>query len=95
MTVAKLYSMTAIAGKSDDMRAALTGLAEAVLALEGCTGVDLFQSASDAHRFQFVERWESVEAHAAAPFPKEAMAPLKPLLAGPPTADTYDVRLTR
>ena len=94
MTIVKLYAMTALEGKSDAMRSALGGLAAAVLGLDGCLGVDLLQSASDAHSFRFIEKWESAAAHAAAPFPKEAMTPLKSLLAGPPSVETYDIRLT-
>lgn len=87
MTIARQYGMIAVAGTADQMREVLIALAQAVRGLAGCLGVELLQSESDETRFQFIEKWESVEAHKAAPFPKEAMAALKPLLAGPPVSD--------
>lgn len=97
MAVARLYAMTAAEGKEDAMRDALASLADVVLKIDGCVGVELLQSASDATQFRFIEKWQSADAHGAAlaAFPKDAMNPLRAALAKPPEGDYFEYLLVR
>lgn len=55
---------------------------------EGCEAFDLFQRQDDPHKFMFIERWTSIEAHHANMVQNVAasghLAKLMPLLVGPP-----------
>jgi len=63
MTISRFYLMTAKEDHVGALHEALIGLAEKVRALPGCEGVEIGQEAEDPHRFHFVERWGSIEAH--------------------------------
>ena len=55
---------------------------------EGCESFDLFQRQDDPHKFMFLERWTSIEAHHANMAQNIVasghLAKMLPLLAGPP-----------
>lgn len=55
---------------------------------EGCEAFDLFQRQDDPHKFMFVERWTSIDAHHANMAQNVVasghLAKLLPLLVGPP-----------
>lgn len=55
---------------------------------EGCEVFDLFQRQDDPHKFMFIERWTSIEAHHANMAQNIVasghLAKLLPLLVGPP-----------
>ncbi len=86
MTVSRFYIMQAAEGQDEALSAALAALADGVLALPGCEGVDLMQDLADATRFVFIEKWQSVEAHknAGKLLPKALMAPVMGALQAPP-----------
>ncbi len=89
MTVARIYTLEAFAGREQNLRDALMGLAETILGLPGCGGVELLQDAAKPHRFIFIEKWLSFESHkaAAAMLPKDAFASVMQLLAGKPESN--------
>lgn len=86
--MADLRVIAVIPGKSgseDVMRAALTALAEATASHEGCTGYDLFESASAPGTFVTVESWRSqadLDAHLQTPDVATALAAADGHLAG-------------
>jgi heme oxygenase (mycobilin-producing) len=55
---------------------------------EGCEAFDLFQRQDDPHKFMFIERWTSIDAHhanmAANIVASGHLAKMLPLLVGPP-----------
>jgi quinol monooxygenase YgiN len=57
-------------------------------AAEGCESFELFQRQDDQHKFMFLERWTSIEAHHANMVQNIVasghLAKLLPLLVGPP-----------
>ncbi len=92
MTVARHYIMHAKAGEAAALQSALERLAEGVLALPGCEGVEMLRDIGKEDRFIFIEKWESVDAHKAggALLPKDLLAPLGSLLDGPPEGAYLD-----
>lgn len=86
MTVARHYIMTAKEGGSAQLETALSGLADAVRALPGSEGVELLRDAGNEHRFVFIEKWETIDAHkgAGSLLGKEALAPVMGAIDGPP-----------
>ena len=70
---------------ADAVREALTTLAEATRAEEGCRAYDLFESASAPGTFVTVERWTdqaALDAHMAQPHVAEAFAAADGALSG-------------
>ena len=55
---------------------------------DGCEAFDLFQRKDDPHKFMFMERWTSIDAHhanmAANIVASGHLAKMLPLLVGPP-----------
>ncbi len=92
MTIARLYEMTAVAGKEDELLASLTALAGLVRQIAECEGVVLMQDTERPTRFLFIESWRSIEAHKAAStqLPKEALKPVMAALAEPPAGRYLD-----
>jgi quinol monooxygenase YgiN len=92
MTVARFYVLEAPAGAEQRLLDALTGLAGAVRRLPGCNGVELLQDAARPHRFIFIEKWASMEAHkaTAAMLPKDALTPVMAALAGKPEISDFN-----
>ena len=62
---------------------------------EGCEAFDLFQRQDDPHKFMFIERWTSIEAHHANMAQNIVasghFATLMPLLVGPPDNGVINV----
>ncbi len=92
MTVARHYVMQAADGQSNALASALAALADNVIALPGCLGVELLQDQATAGRFIFIEKWESVEAHknAGKLLTKASMEPVMAALGEPPAAAYLD-----
>ena len=86
MTVARHYIMTAKQGGSAQLETALSNLADAVRKVPGSEGVELLRDAGDEHRFVFIEKWESIASHKGAGdhLAREALAPLRDAIDGPP-----------
>ncbi len=86
MTILRHYKMTAVAGRGDDLRAALDDLAEQVRPLPGCEGVRLYADPDDPLTWVFIEDWRSLDDHKAAgrALGKEAFAAVAAVLSGPP-----------
>ena len=55
---------------------------------DGCEAFDLFQRQDDPHKFMFIERWSSIDAHhanmAANIVASGHLAKMLPMLVGPP-----------
>ena len=85
MTTARHYFATAKPGTADVMEQELGKLADIVRALPGSLGFELARDLDNDHRFLFIEKWESVDAHkaAGAHIPREAFATLAATFAGP------------
>lgn len=96
MTVARLYIIPAADGKSAEMETALVGLSKVVAAAEGSEGVELLRDLGNEHRFIFIEKWVSEEAHAAAlaALPAGSLDPVQAAAGGPPDGAYYDYILS-
>jgi quinol monooxygenase YgiN len=92
MTVARHYVMHAKDGHSATLEEALSVLAEKVREVPGSEGVEMLRDIGNEHRFIFIEKWVSVEAHkdASKHLPAEVLAPLGTLLDGPPDGAYFD-----
>jgi heme oxygenase (mycobilin-producing) len=97
MTVARVYTMGAKAGRSAELEAGLVKLADVVTGLAGSQGVDLLRDAGNEHLFLFVEKWDSIESHEAAreEFAKLDMASVMEALDGPPDGAYFDYLLSK
>lgn len=71
---------------------ALQALAAAIAAIPGCEGVELSRDTERPARFLFIERWASIEAHAAgaAVVPKATMGAIMGKLAERPAAGWFE-----
>ncbi len=92
MGVARHYVMIAKQGGSAQLETALSGLADKVRGIPGSEGVELMRDIGDAHRFIFIEKWASVDAHKAGRdhLDADALAPVMAALDGPPEGAYLD-----
>lgn len=92
MTVARHYVMMAKAGSSAALETALAVLADDVRALPGSEGVELLRDAGNEHRFVFIEKWTTVEAHknGGDALGKEALSAVMSAIDGPPEGAYLD-----
>jgi quinol monooxygenase YgiN len=86
MTVARLYRMTAAAGKEDALASALKEAALIIAKVPGSEGIEVLQDAEAPDRFVFIEKWTSIDHHKAAPehLPKGGLDAVMAAMAGPP-----------
>jgi quinol monooxygenase YgiN len=92
MRMIRQYVMQAREGQEVAMLAALQALAVQVRAVAGSEGVDLLRDRKNSRRFVFLEKWHSVEAHAASAsaIPKTALAPIMAAIEGAPAASDLE-----
>jgi quinol monooxygenase YgiN len=92
MTVARLYRMTAAAGKEDALAAALAGAALLVAKVPGSEGVEILRDVEATGSFVFIEKWTSIEHHKGARdhLPKGGLDAVMAALAGPPDGAYLD-----
>jgi len=93
MTVARTYFMHAKEGRSAELEQGLRTLADLVMNnLEGCLGVEVLRDLGNEHRFLFIERWESEEAHKAglADFRKLDLGSIFAAVDGAPDGSYFD-----
>lgn len=92
MTIARHYVMHAKDGESAVLETALRNVIDLIRAVPGCAGIELLRDLGNEHRFIFIEKWESVEAHKAAPqhLPDGALGPVMAALDGPPDGGYLD-----
>lgn len=88
MAIARHYIMESEKGNADALLSALTALVEVVEAIPGCESVTFLQDVDTPHRFVFIERWASIEAHkqGGSAIPKDIMDAVMGALAGRPAA---------
>lgn len=63
MSVQVVVNFQAAAGQADALLAVLREGRDISRAAEGCESFELFQRADDPHKFVFLERWTSIDAH--------------------------------
>jgi quinol monooxygenase YgiN len=92
MTIARIYKMSAAAGKEQELLDALCALERVVRQLKECLGVELLRDCKQPNQFLFIEKWPSVEAHkmAGASLPRDSFTAVKNALAAPPEASYQD-----
>lgn len=92
MTVARLYIMHARQDHDGALEAALSKLADGVRTIKDCEGVELLRDSGNEHRFIFIEKWVSEEAHGSAlsSLPEGVLEPVMAALDGPPDGSYYD-----
>jgi quinol monooxygenase YgiN len=94
MTIARHYVMEATPGQEKALEAILLALADDMTgSMAGCLGVELLRDAGNVARFVLIEKWQSVEAHAAAVagFSRETAKALRATLAHPLEGAYFDV----
>ena len=86
MTIARMYRMTAAAGREEALGAAIVGLADLVRPQPGCEGIELLRDSDAPGSFVFIEKWQSIETHKAClgNLPRDVLAPVMAELAGSP-----------
>ena len=96
MTVARLYRMTAAEGKADALATTLQDAARLVATVPGSVGVEVLQDVDAPGSFVFIEKWDSIEAHKAAPghLPKGGLDAVMAAMAGPPDGAYLEYLLT-
>lgn len=92
MTIARLYILHAAEGRAAQMEAALEGLADIVRTAEGSEGVEVLRDLGNEHRFIFIEKWVSEEAHGSAlgSFPAGTLDSVQAAADGPPDGAYFD-----
>ena len=63
MSVDVVVNFQAPEGKAEDLLRLLTEGRDISRTAEGCEAFDLFQRQDDPHKFMFIERWGSIDAH--------------------------------
>jgi quinol monooxygenase YgiN len=88
MGVDVVVNFEALPGKADELALLLRQGRDISRAADGCESFQLFQRADDEHRFMFIERWTSIDAHHANMadniLGSGHFAKILPLLVGPP-----------
>lgn len=88
MSVDVVVNFQALPGKADELLLLLRRGRDTSKAAVGCESFELFRREDDDHKFMFIERWTSIEAHhhnmTANILESGHFSKLVPLLAGPP-----------
>jgi quinol monooxygenase YgiN len=63
MSVDVVINFEAAPGRAADLLPLLQEGRDISRAADGCVSFELFQRQDDVHRFMFLERWDSIEAH--------------------------------
>jgi heme oxygenase (mycobilin-producing) len=63
MSVDVVINFQALPGCATELRALLSQGRDISRAADGCESFELYQRDDDEHKFMFLERWASVEAH--------------------------------
>lgn len=90
--VAGIYA--ARSGREADLAAVLARYTVLTRTVDGCRNVDLVASTGTAGRFLVIEKWadsEAQRAHLDSDVMVQMATAAKPLLAGPPDLDLYEV----
>ncbi|MEP7045046.1 MAG: antibiotic biosynthesis monooxygenase family protein [Ilumatobacteraceae bacterium] len=88
MSVDVVINFQAKPGHADELLALLTEGRDLSRAADGCETFELFQREDDPHKFMFLERWSSLEAHhqnmAVNIMASGHLARVMPCIVGPP-----------
>jgi quinol monooxygenase YgiN len=88
MSVDVVINFQASPGRAADLLPLLQEGRDISRTADGCESFELFQRQDDAHKFMFLERWTSIEAHhtnmAENILASGHLARILPLLVGPP-----------
>ncbi len=88
MPVDVVINFQALAGHADELLVLLIEGRDLSRAADGCETFELFQRDDDPHKFMFLERWSSIEAHhqnmAVNIVASGHLARILPLIVGPP-----------
>jgi len=63
MSVDVVINVQALPGKAAELLPLLRHGRDVSRAAHGCESVEVFQRQDDEHKFMFIERWTSIEAH--------------------------------
>lgn len=93
MSYAKIYEMTSIDGKAEDLVLMLHELSILVRGCDGCEDFLIFRDSAVTNSFTAIERWSSKAAHVRSSevVPPEAFKSLMTLLSGKPGAREFEV----
>ena len=88
MPVDVVINFQALPGRATELRALLSQGRDISRAADGCESFELYQREDDEHKFMFLERWTSIEAHhenmANNIVASGHLARIIPLIVGPP-----------
>ena len=88
MSVVVVINLQALPGCATELRALLTQGRDISRAADGCESFELYQRDDDEHKFMFLERWASIDAHhenmANNIVASGHLARIIPLIVGPP-----------
>lgn len=96
MSVVRINTFRAVAGKEQALYELMQQVQEYILASQGCSSCELLCSQSDGAKLLVIEQWTSEEAHQRSleNYPKEKMMAAMPLLAAPPEGEFYAASCT-
>lgn len=91
MRVIRIDEFRAVKNRHDELRSALASILDIVREADGCSAVDVFQSATEPERIVVVERWTDRAAHqrAMASVPSSALHHVMTLLSEIPGGSYY------
>ena len=88
MSIDVVVNFQALPGRAIELRALLAQGRDISRAADGCESFELYQREDDEHKFMFLERWISIEAHhenmANNIVASGHLAQIIPLIVGPP-----------
>ena len=88
MPVDVVINFQALPGRATELRALLSQGRDISRAADGCESFELYQREDDDHKFMFLERWTSIDAHhenmANNIVASGHLARIMPLIVGPP-----------
>jgi quinol monooxygenase YgiN len=77
----------------EELRNFLMSIMPGIKESPGCESVQLYQSQDDPAKFTMIEIWDSKDSHQASvqEIPPELIAKIRPLLAGAPKGDYFEM----
>jgi quinol monooxygenase YgiN len=92
VALARVYRMSCLPGRREELRDALEALATVLKNIEGLQSVSLLRDAEQEDDFVFIERWASAQLHETAKplIPKQAFARVTATLAAKPCGQFFE-----
>ena len=93
MSITRIGEFQAKQESIGQMHDFLISIMPGIKSSQGCESVQLYQSENDSTKFIMIEVWDSIESHQASVknISPEDLAKIKPLLAGAPSGNYFNL----